>query len=701
MEEESISTSRQPANIRAWIGRKPATALGSMLGFGVLAGAIIGGLFGAGVLQPEASQAVEPTSVAMVPPGATSLRVAQDAVIQAPIEPVGASNQIHAKRAATPRSPRINTSELMLAEQSTPQPLSLDLPTLAPAMTLRSSTIQPLEVLPTAAPPAVEAPGPGFAPVPVATPAPAVLLPPSPAPAFRLETGINKEVLGSVEVIPANINLRYLPNTQVVVKAACDFGFVRWEGNLSEDVDPLSPVVTVTLDRDRVMVAVCHEPPVPSAPVATLTPTPVPSPGPTRLPYVPLGPRYILNINGAPVPPLQRAVETKTALVLLGVAPNLDGKYRVNEQVTLTAYPRRKGSDVVWSGTDLSTGDTAIVRMTSDRSITIAINYARRYSSPKPGATPAALALPTPTPVRASVLSPTPAPTPAPDPDATLAPASQPTPTPPAIPLLANMPIAFTSDRDGNDDIYLMAIDGSGPGRLTYDPAADYGPNWSPDATKIAFISTRDGNGEVYMMNPDGTGQSNLTNHIANDSDQDWNPISGHIVFTSDRDGPATDIYVMDSDGSNVVRLTNNSSHDDLPTVSPTGQNIAFRSGRDGNDEIYLMNPDGSGQVRLTNNSGSDSSPAWSPDGSRIAFASDRDGNLEIYTMSPDGTSQVRLTNSPASDFSPAWSPDGNRIVFHTTRDGNDEIYVMYADGSGQTNVSAHGSRDFQPNWRP
>ncbi len=701
MEEESIATSRHPANIRAWIHGKPAKALGSILGVGVLVGAIIGGLFGSGALPPEASQALEPTSVAMVQARATSGQVARDAVTQAPIEPAGASNQVHAERTATPRTPTHNTSELILAQQSTPQPLSLDLPTLEPAMTSRSSTIQPLEVLPTAAPPAVEAPSPGFAPVPVPTPAPAVLLPPSPAPGFRLVTGINKEVLGSVGVIPAEIDLRYLPNTQVVVNAACDFGFVRWEGNLSEGADPLSPVVTVTIDRDRVLVAVCHEPPVPSAPVATSTPTPAPSPGPTRLPYVPLGPRYILSINGAAVPPLQRAVETDKALVLLGVGPNLDGKYRKNEPITLTAYPARTGATVVWGGTDLSTGNTAIVHMTSDRSINVAVTYARRPSNPRSETTPVALASPTPTPTGSSGLRAASTPTPSPQPEVTSTPTPRPVPTPTAVPSLEDMPIAFTSDRDGNAEIYLGDIDGSGTVRLTYDSASDIGPKWSPDAAKIAFISTRDGNGEVYMMNPDGSGQSNLTNHIANDSGQDWNPISGQIVFTSDRDGPATDIYVMDSDGSNVVRLTNSSSHDDLPAVSPTGQNIAFRSGRDGNDEIYLMNPDGSGQVRLTNNSGSDSSPAWSPDGSRIAFASDRDGNFEIYTMSPDGTSQVRLTNSPASDFSPAWSPDGNRIVFHTTRDGNDEIYVMYADGSGQTNLSAHGSRDYQPNWRP
>jgi beta propeller repeat protein len=70
--------------------------------------------------------------------------------------------------------------------------------------------------------------------------------------------------------------------------------------------------------------------------------------------------------------------------------------------------------------------------------------------------------------------------------------------------------IAFTSNRDGNWDVYLMNNDGSGVKRLTQDPANDGLPAWSPDGKVIAFVSNRGGVWAVWAMNPDGSGQRKM-----------------------------------------------------------------------------------------------------------------------------------------------------------------------------------------------
>ena len=47
--------------------------------------------------------------------------------------------------------------------------------------------------------------------------------------------------------------------------------------------------------------------------------------------------------------------------------------------------------------------------------------------------------------------------------------------------------IAFRSDRDGQEEIYVIAPNGSGLINLTDDPADDEDPAWSPDGSKMAF----------------------------------------------------------------------------------------------------------------------------------------------------------------------------------------------------------------------
>jgi len=236
--------------------------------------------------------------------------------------------------------------------------------------------------------------------------------------------------------------------------------------------------------------------------------------------------------------------------------------------------------------------------------------------------------------------------------------------------------------------------DGGTPTNLTNAPGgADYIPNFSPDGTKIAFESNRDGNNEIYIMNADGTGQTNLTNSAGNDYRPMFSPDGTKIVFYSDRDGD-NEIYTMNTDGSSLAQLTNNVGRDDEPSYSPDGTKILFYSNRTGNYEVYIMNADGSVQTNLSNNPFTNYTPVFSPDGTQIAFTSTRDGNYEIYIMNVDGTGQTNLTYNAGEDGDPIFSPDGTQIAYRTNIDGNYEIYIMNADGSGQTNLTNHPSSD-------
>jgi TolB protein len=267
--------------------------------------------------------------------------------------------------------------------------------------------------------------------------------------------------------------------------------------------------------------------------------------------------------------------------------------------------------------------------------------------------------------------------------------------------------LALTVARNNNSDIYLLDVDaalqGTGqpePKRLTNDPATDFDPTWSPDGTRIAFRSQRDRNDEIYVMNSDGSCQTNLTNDPADDWSPAWSPDGSKIAFAHFFDGNSfSDIAVINADGSGLQRLT--TSHGEYPAWSPDGSRIAFASARDGNYEIYVMNADGTAQTRLTDNPAYDMSPAWSPDGTRIAFDTQRDSfppketgigpEFEIHSINADGSGDTRLTDNAHEDRFPSWAP-ANRIAF--TRNG--ALLIMDPDGSNEIELLDSGSF---PSW--
>ncbi len=279
--------------------------------------------------------------------------------------------------------------------------------------------------------------------------------------------------------------------------------------------------------------------------------------------------------------------------------------------------------------------------------------------------------------------------------------------------------IAFTSDRDGNEEIYKMNEDGSKQTRLTKNLSGtrDYQPAVSPDGKKIAFVSTRDGalNPEIYVMNADGSNQQRLTKNDdinAVDRSPTWDPTGQRIAFASNRDGNY-EIYTMFDTGSGQEILTNNPARDFAPAYSPAGTDtngtstIAFETNRTGNAEIFFMDYKGNNPYQLTNNPAGDFGPTYAPDPidswnrafTRAVPTQGGGFNYEIYQMTYLGVTQTNLTNSPARETDPSYSPDGTKIAFTTDRTGNEEIYSMNRDGSSLTKLTDNAASDEDPDW--
>ena len=226
-------------------------------------------------------------------------------------------------------------------------------------------------------------------------------------------------------------------------------------------------------------------------------------------------------------------------------------------------------------------------------------------------------------------------------------PPTLPTPTP--GPLASTGPIAFVSDRDGTDQIYLANEDGSGVTRLT--PGTF--PAWSRDGRRIAFSNQH----QIYLINVDGTG----LRYLARGEQPEWSPDGRVIVFSDLEDGSIAAIDVSGSNRRTLYPKRFESARAGSPAWSPDGQRIAFAlffENPSAISGIWLMNADGSHLQYLKE---CDCSyPTWSPDSQEVAFETHPS---RIDVSNANGTGWRTLV--ALAQF-PDWTPDG-RLIFTKT----------------------------------
>jgi Tol biopolymer transport system component len=232
--------------------------------------------------------------------------------------------------------------------------------------------------------------------------------------------------------------------------------------------------------------------------------------------------------------------------------------------------------------------------------------------------------------------------------------------------------LAFTRQVGAGVEIFRVNahVNGTGLVQLTNTPGSfNVDPAWGQN-NKIVFTSNRDGNQEIYSMNADGSGQTRLTNNPAPDYGPYWSPDGSKIVFQSERDGNS-EIYVMNADGTSQTRLTNDTAVDSSPAWSPDGTQIAFHSNRSGNFEIFAMNPDGTGQRQLTSNTALDKFPDYQPlntDTAKQQLAALFQSVISTFRLPPGvATPLMRAFNTFLTDFDPSDPADRDFVCTRLT----------------------------------
>lgn len=161
-------------------------------------------------------------------------------------------------------------------------------------------------------------------------------------------------------------------------------------------------------------------------------------------------------------------------------------------------------------------------------------------------------------------------------------------------------------------DIWTANEDGSQPERLTINTARETFPRFSPDGRSIAFTSDRSGTPQIYIMDATGSSVRRLTSELSYCDAPSWSIAAPDemIAFTARVPG-GFDIYVQNLKTGTLSRLTDGSDINEWPRWSPNGRHIVFASNRSGSFDVYTMDVNGDHVRRLTRG-GSNSSPSWS-----------------------------------------------------------------------------------------
>ena len=226
-------------------------------------------------------------------------------------------------------------------------------------------------------------------------------------------------------------------------------------------------------------------------------------------------------------------------------------------------------------------------------------------------------------------------------------------------------------------DLWILDLTRRVRTRLTFHPADDYAPIWSPDGTRILFSSQRSGAGDMYSKLASGTGGEELVEtSMKFKVPGSWSP-DGRVIAFHDFSQSHPDIWLLSLSERKKTRLLEGDFDKGNPEFSPDGRWLAYTSTESGSPEIYVQpfpGPGGKWQV----SSGGGQTAEWRSDGREIFYMS-LDGKLmavgvragsSFETEEPQVLFAVRAKSTPERQYTA--SKDGQQFLVNIPSSGQE-----------------------------
>ena len=175
--------------------------------------------------------------------------------------------------------------------------------------------------------------------------------------------------------------------------------------------------------------------------------------------------------------------------------------------------------------------------------------------------------------------------------------------------------------------------------RFTFNDEVDRNPVWSPDGGRIAFSMEREGNADIAVKTVGGTGEVEILLEAEGfQSPSSWSPDGKHLLYYNNVDAETGwDVFVLPLDGESEPRPFVKTPFVELRSrFSPNGRWVAYESNESGRYEVYVLAfPGPGGKWQISTAGGRE--PQWGPDGRELFYLSPERQMMRVEVDTEEG----------------------------------------------------------------